>query len=128
MFAFLVGILFGIVRTKTGKMYPTMILHLINNGFAVIQALFYDKIVFMDIFTYSVIAVNAVGFCILIYMLYKKVMELKDKESIKALKEKLDYRKIKLGITENMFVFKDYTFMVCALLCAILFTAVERML
>ncbi len=128
MFAFLVGILFGIVRTKTGKMYPTMILHLINNGFAVIQALFYDKIVFMDIFTYSVIAVNAVGFCILIYMLYKKVMELKDKESIKALKEKLDYRKIKLDITENMFVFKDYTFMVCALLCAILFTAVERML
>lgn len=128
MFAFLVGILFGIVRTKTGKMYPTMILHLINNGFAVIQALFYDKIVFMDIFTYSVIAVNAVGFCILIYMLYKKVMELKDKESIKALKEKLDYRKIKLDITENMFVFKDYTFMVCALLCAILFTAVERIL
>lgn len=128
MFAFLVGILFGIVRTKTGKMYPTMILHLINNGFAVIQALFYDKIMFMDIFTYSVIAVNAVGFCILIYMLYKKVMELKDKESIKALKEKLDYRKIKIDITENMFVFKDYTFLVCALLCAILFTAVERML
>lgn len=128
MFAFLVGILFGIVRTKTGKMYPTMILHLINNGFAVIQALFYDKIMFMDIFTYSVIAINAVGFCILIYMLYKKVMELKDKESIKALKEKLDYRKIKIDITENMFVFKDYTFLVCALLCAILFTAVERML
>lgn len=128
IFAFLVGILFGIVRTKTGKMYPTMILHLINNGFAVIQTLFYDRIIFMDIFTYGVIAINAVGFCILIYMLYKKVMELKDKESIKALKEKLDYRKIKLDITENMFVFKDYTFLVCALLCAILFTAVERML
>lgn len=128
MFAFLVGILFGIVRTKTHKMYPTMILHLINNGFAVIEALFYDKIIFMEIFTYSVIAINAVGFCILIYMLYKKVMELKDKESIKALKEKFDYRKIKLNITENMFVFKDYTFFVCAMLCAILFTAVERML
>lgn len=128
MFAFLVGILFGIVRTKTGKMYPTMILHLINNGFAVIEALFYDKIIFMEIFTYAVIAINAVGFCILIYMLYKKVMELKDKESIKALKEKFDYRKIKLDITENMFVFKDYTFFVCAMLCAILFTVVERML
>ena len=128
IFAFLVGILFGIVREKTGKLYPTMILHFVNNGFAVIQTLFYDHMTFMQIFTYGIIALNAIGFCILIYMLYKKVMELKDKESIQKLKEELDYRRIKINITENLFVFKDYTFFVAVILSATIFTVVEKML
>ncbi len=128
IFAFLIGLLFGFVRTKTNKMYPTMILHFINNGAAVIEVLFFDRMIFMDIFTYAQIALNAVGLCILIYMVYKKFMELKDKESINKLKEQLDYRKIKLNITENMFVFKDYTFFIAAILCSILFAVVERML
>jgi len=82
----------------------------------------------MEIFTYAQIILNAVGFCILIYMLYKKVMELKDEESIQKLKEQLDYRKIKLNITENLFVFRDYTFFVTVILSAVLFTVVERIL
>ncbi len=128
IFAFLIGLLFGFVRTKTDKLYPTMILHFINNGFAVIEVLFFDRMIFMDIFTYVQIALNAVGLCILVYMVYKKFMELKDKESINKLKEQLDYRKIKLNIIENMFVFKDYTFFITAVLCSILFAVVERML
>lgn len=128
IFAFLVGILFAIVREKTGKLYPTMILHFINNGIAVIEALFYDHMTFMQIFTYTQIALNAIGFCILIYMIYKKFMELKDKESIQKLKEKLDYRRIKLNITENLFVFKDYTFFVTIVLAAVLFIAIEKIL
>lgn len=128
IFAFLIGILFAIVREKTGKLYPTMILHFINNGFAVIETLFYNHMTFMQIFTYMQIALNAVGFCILIYMIYKKIMELKDKESIQKLKEKLDYRKIKIDIYENLFVFRDYTFFVTAVLAGIIFAAVEKIL
>ena len=128
IFAFLVGIVFGIVREKTGKLYPTMILHFLNNGIAVIEVLFYDYMTFMEIFTYGIIAINAIGFCILIYMLYKKVMELMDKESIQKLKEELDYRKVKLNIIENLFVFKDYTFLVAVILSATIFTVVEKML
>jgi len=128
MFAFLVGILFGIVRVKTKKMYPTMILHLINNGFAVISALFYNHTLFIDLFTYFTIAINAVGFCLLIYMLYQKIMELKDKESIQKLKEQLDYRKIKLNLIENIFVFKDFTFAVTVILSVTLFIAIDKML
>lgn len=128
IFAFLVGIVFGIVREKTEKLYPTMILHFLNNGIAVIEVLFYDYMTFMEIFTYGIIAINAIGFCILIYMLYKKVMELKDKESIQKLKEELDYRKVKLNIIENLFVFKDYTFFVAVILSATIFTVVEKML
>ena len=90
--------------------------------------LFYDYMTFMEIFTYGIIAINAIGFCILIYMLYKKVMELKDKESIQKLKEELDYRKVKLNIIENLFVFKDYTFLVAVILSATIFTVVEKML
>lgn len=128
IFAFLIGILFAIVREKTGKMYPTMILHFINNGFATIEALFYDHMTFMQIFTYFQIALNAVGFCILIFMLYKKVMELKDKESIKKLKEKFDYRKIKLNLIENLFVFRDYTFLVAVIFATVIFTLVEKVI
>lgn len=128
IFAFLIGILFGIVRIKTGKMYPTMILHFLNNGFAVVNALFYDYTIFIDIFTYMIIGINAVGFCILIYMLYSKIMELKDKESIQRLKEKLDYRKIKLNIVENMYVFKDFTFAVTVILSVTLFIALDKIL
>ena len=61
-------------------------------------------------------------------MIYKKFMELKDKESIQKLKEKLDYRRIKLNITENLFVFKDYTFFVTIVLAAVLFIAIEKIL
>ena len=128
IFSFLIGILFAIVRLKTGKMYPTMILHFINNGFALVEALFYDHIMFMQIFTYAIIVLNAIGFCILIYMLYLKVMELKDKESIQRLKEQLDYRKIKLDIIENMYVFKDFTFFVTVILSVVLFTVIEKAL
>ena len=82
----------------------------------------------MQIFTYLNIALNAVGFCLLIYMLYKKIMELKDKESIKRLKEELDYRKIKLNVTENLYVFADYTFVVAAVLSVTMFIAIEKIL
>ncbi len=128
IFAFLVGILFGIVRVKTEKMYPTMILHFLNNSFAVIEVVFYNHNTFMQIFTYLNIAINAIGFCLLIYMLYKKFMELKDKESIQRLKEQLDYRKIKLNVVENLYVFADYTFAVTVLLSITVFIAIERLM
>ena len=128
IFAFLVGILFGIIRVKTNKLYPTMVLHFINNGFAIIEALFYDHMIFMQIFTYFNILLNAVGFCLLIYMAYNKFMELKDKESIQKFKEKMDYRKIKLNLMENMYVFKDYTFLVTIVLCTTLFIIIDKVL
>lgn len=128
IFAFLVGILFGIIRVKTNKLYPTMVLHFINNGFAIIEALFYDHMIFMQIFTYFNILLNAVGFCLLIYMAYNKFMELKDKESIQKFKEKMDYRKIKLNLMENMYVFKDYTFLVTIVLCTTLFITIDKVL
>ena len=128
IFAFLIGILFAMVREKTGKLYPTMILHCINNGLATIEVLFYEHATFMQIFTYLQIGINAIGFAILIYMLYIKFMELKDKEKIKELKEKLDYRKIKLNISEDLFVFKDYTFAVAAILAVVIFAVIEKIL
>lgn len=128
IFAFLVGILFAMVREKTGKLYPTIILHFINNGIAIIEVLFYEHTTFMQIFTYVQIGINAIGFAILIYMLYNKFMELKDKEKIKELKEKLDYRKIKLNISEDLFVFKDYTFAVAAILSVVIFAVIEKIL
>ena len=128
IFALLVGILFGIVRSRTDKLYPTMILHFLNNGVSVIELLLYKHDTFMQIFTYIIIAVNAVGFCILIYMLYKKFMELKDKESIQKLKEELDYRKIKLNVTENLYVFADYTFAIAVILSITMFIAIEKIL
>jgi hypothetical protein len=128
IFAFLIGILFAMVREKTGKLYPTMILHCINNGLATIEVLFYEHATFMQIFTYIQIGINAIGFAILIYMLYIKFMELKDKEKIKELKEKLDYRKIKLNISEDLFVFKDYTFAVAAILAVVIFAVIEKIL
>ncbi len=128
IFAFLVGILFATVREKTGKLYPTMILHFINNAVATIEVLFYEHATFMQIFTYIQIGINAIGFAILIYMLYNKVMELKDKEKIKELKEKLDYRKIKLNISEDLFVFKDFTFCIAAILAIVAFAVIEKII
>ena len=80
------------------------------------------------VLSYAQIALNAVGFCILIYMIYNKAMQLKDKESIRRLKESLDYRKIKLNISENLYVFRDYTFLVAVMLSSIIFTAIEKIL
>ena len=128
IFAFLIGILFAMVREKTGKLYPTMILHFINNAVATIEVLFYEHTTFMQIFTYLQIGINAIGFAILIYMLYNKVMELKDKEKIKELKEKLDYRKIKLNISEDLFIFKDYTFGLAVLLAIVAFAVIEKII
>ena len=57
-----------------------------------------------------------------------KMSKLKDKESIRRLKESLDYRKIKLNISENLYVFRDYTFLVAVMLSSIIFTAIEKIL
>ena len=64
----------------------------------------------------------------MIYMVYNKFMELKDKESIQKFKEKMDYRKIKLNLMENMYVFKDYTLLVTIVLSATLFITIEKVL
>lgn len=128
VFAFLVGILFAVVRMKTGKLYPTIILHFINNALALIQVLFYKHMIFMQLYTFLIIGINAIGFCILIYMAYKKVMELKDKESIQKLKEEYDIRKIKINLSENLYVIRDFTFVIAMILSLVIFIAVERLL
>ena len=128
IFAFLIGILYGVVRIKTNKLYPVIILHFLNNGFAVVSALFYENIKFMDIFTYFSIAINAIGFSLLIFAAYKKIMELKDSEAIEKFKEDFDYRKIKINLIENLYVFHDFTLIVSVILSATVFIALEKVL
>lgn len=113
IFAFLIGILFGIIAIKTGGIKYTIILHFLNNFFACIQVILgLDSIVYKFIFN-IVIAVAIVG----VVVILKNIPNLR-----KMKKEDFKINK------DCKYLIRNYTFIISMLLMVIMFTATQKML
>ena len=118
IFAFLLGLLFAIIYTKTGSIKTTMLIHFINNGFAAITVIFKDN-------------VNLIGICTLIFFVVSAIITI---YQIIKNRKKINFKNIKLAKidTRNLkkyrYILSDYTFLVTILITALLFLATENML
>ena len=113
IFAFLLGIVFGIIVVKTGTIKYTVILHFLNNAFACIAMIVgEDSIAYRFMFN-TVIAISIVG----VVLMIKNIPSLRKikKEDLKANKD-------------CKYLIRNYTFILSMILIVVMFVATEKML
>lgn len=118
IFAFLLGIVFGIIYNKTKNIMYTIILHFLNNGYAVLLQIFMNNESVTSIINVFVIASMVLGFALLVMQIYK------NREKIKNFK----FDKSKFNIGNYKYIFTDYTFIVAMILVIVCFSLTENML
>ena len=120
IFAFLMGLILGILYVKTGTMKYNCMLHLLNNGYAAVGAiLLFNKLNLATIiFEFLVFLIVMISGIVIINEICNK---LKNREKI-----------IDLGgniIPKNFkYIFTDYTMIITIALTGLLFTATEMIL
>jgi membrane protease YdiL (CAAX protease family) len=125
IFAFCLGIMFGIIYIKTKDIKLTMILHFINNGYAAVTEILYtanllNENVFAIIETVLLIiyAIIVVG----IISTYINKNKANIKLQLKYLKESSN------SIGEYKYILCDYTFLISLVLIICFFAVSENML
>lgn len=116
IFAFVLGLIFAWIYIKTNDIKITMILHLLNNGYATLQMLIFSEN-FWNILNVVTIGIMIVGFISFIYRIFGM---LKNKE----LKVKIHKEEIK----NYKYIFTEYTFVLSLIILVIMFTYTENIL
>lgn len=119
IFAFVLGLIFAIIYTKTGSIKTTMMIHFLNNGFAALTVIFQDNLEIVSLITIGIMIISTIS-------LIFEVIKNRNKIDIKSIKGKL---KINKGsIRKYKYLICDYTFIITIIITILLFTATENML
>lgn len=113
IFAFILGIILGIIYTKTGSIKTTMTIHFFNNFLAAMTVLFADAGNILNIITFSIIGIGIAIFLITI---------VKNRKSIKL----IEFDRINLN--KYKYLFMDYTFLIMIIITGLMFTVTENIL
>lgn len=113
VFAFLIGILFGIISVRTGSIKLTILLHFLNNGYAALT---------------SIIEANSVGYIVInsvviISTIIGGILMLKNLHKLKALKRE-DFKINK----DCKFLLNNYTFILSMVLMIVFLWSTENIL
>lgn len=120
IFAFFMGLILGTLYVKTGSMKYNGLLHLANNGYAVIaEILIFNELSFFAlVFEMLILAIVFWSAFVFIEQIIEKI---KNKEKIIWLKGNIIPKNFK-------YIFTDYTAIVSIIFTSILFTATELIL
>lgn len=121
--ALFIGILFGIVAVYTDSILPTVILHLLNNGSAMIFEIFENNNLILNIFNALEFALLLIGVLLIITEVIKNRKEIKKKISELKVKKKNENTK-----NNYLYLFLDYVFIVAFILVIVMFVSVEKLL
>lgn len=119
LFAFIIGIIFGIIYLYTNDVKLTMIIHFINNGFAALEMILPEN---------GAIAIAGVLLICLIAGLVLLIKLLLSKEKRNKIKELLKVKADKEIISNIKYLFTDYTFDVAIILVALMSILTEQLL
>lgn len=113
IFAFLLGIVFGIIAIKTGSIKFTVLIHFLNNAVACMGMIYGEESIVYHFLVNTCIAIAIVG----------AVLMVKNLPNLKRLKKE-DFK-----ISEDCkYLLRDYTFVLAMILIVVLFAATEHML
>lgn len=113
IFAFLLGVLFGVIVIKTGTIKYTVLLHFLNNCYACLGMILGESSIGFTFITNTMIAVAVVG-VILILKNIPKLKELK-KEDFKLDKD-------------CKYLLRNYTFVLAMITVVVMFAATEHLI
>ena len=113
IFAFGIGIVFAIIAIKTNSIKIPILLHLLNNGYAALTAIFTENSIALGMLNNIVVAIVIFSFIILV----KNVPEI-----FKVKKENFKLNK------DCKYIIRDYTFIIGMSLIIVMFVAMENML
>lgn len=119
LFAFIIGIIFGIIYLYTNDVKLTMIIHFINNGFAALEMILPEN---------GAIAIAGLLLICLIAGLVLLIKLLLSKEKRNKIKELLKVKADKEIISNIKYLFTDYTFDVAIILVALMSILTEQLL
>lgn len=119
LFAFIIGIIFGIIYLYTNDVKLTMIIHFINNGFAALEMILPEN---------GAIAIAGILLICLIAGLVLLIKLLLSKEKRNKIKELLKVKADKEIISNIKYLFTDYTFDVAIILVALMSILTEQLL
>ena len=126
VFAFLMGIILSIVTLKTGNILASSMIHLLNNGYAILLMIFENSSMSYVInVIYLLLIILGVLFIIIDFI--------KNKEKIKKIKNinkktKAKITKNETGIKKYRYIAYDYTFILACILCTILLFTMQRII
>lgn len=113
IFAFLIGILFGIISVKTGSIKLTILLHFLNNGYAALASI-------IEANSGGYIVINSI---VIISAIIGGILTLKNLPKLKALKRE-DFKINK----DCKFLLNNYTFILSMVLMIVFLWSTENIL
>ena len=120
IFAFLIGIVFGTIYALTGNISLSIILHLLNNGYATLINLLKENTLAIQVIDISILIIAFFGLLSLIRLLNKNKETIKS--NIKALK------KNKKNLSEYKYMFLDFTFVASMIAIIVMSLITEKIL
>lgn len=119
LFAFIIGLIFGMIYLYTNDIKLTMFIHFINNGFAALEMILPED--------FALVIAGTLLLCLITgLVLFIKIISNKDnrKKIAKLLKVKVDSD----VLCKIKYLFTDYTFDVAIILVALMSILTEKML
>lgn len=136
IFAFMIGCVFAYVATKTNRIFPTILLHFINNGMSALMLIFKDNLIIAGIIAFLYILLNVAGIImIIITCIFKyRSKRLRNKDILNSYTKKENTENIKEEKSKNniLQIYKamitDYTFIITVIAIIVLSIYTEKML
>ena len=113
IFAFVVGLIFGVIAVKTGSIKLTILLHFLNNSYATL----------LTIFEKNQIAIGIINNITLAVVLFSIIVLIKNIPNLRKIKKE-DF---KIN-SDCKLIIKNYTFIISVILLIIMFVATENIL
>lgn len=119
LFAFIMGIILGIIAIKQESIIPTGIVHFLNNGYAALSIIFENNHIAMIVINVIYIILCIIGIILLVMYV------IKNKEAIKEV-----FNNIKNSKKEKRVSFKyialDYTFIIACILMIVMLILTQK--
>lgn len=119
LFAFLMGIILGVIALKTNRILETGIIHFLNNGYAALTMILEGNQTAITLINGFYIAIFLLGIILLVMSTVKKKEIIK--ERIKNLKEKKEKKK-----SPYHYIACDYTFLVACILMIVMLILTQK--
>lgn len=122
IFAFMLGILFAYIAVKTNRIFPTILLHFINNGLSALVLIFKDNLIVTGLIGFVYLLINFAG---IILIILEVTFKLKNKNKTKL--ESKESKKNNL-LQVYRYMLTDYTFIVTVISIVVFSIYMEKML
>ncbi len=124
--AFFMGLLFAYIAIKNDSIIPTIILHFLNNTFAILLDIFGSNNILSNVLYITVIVLAIIGIIFIVLELIKNRKSLREKWT-KILNKNREKSEENVK-NKYMYILKDYVFVIALILILVMYIATQKLL